>query len=112
METELHPAIPREVTKNLDNLLGGVCVGFGFTKFDSETSPQIYQGVAMLYFFALGNNINKMNLPTQLDPLYDGLLKHLQTAKLIEPKPRNYRELKDNFQNLFSETSRYLTDRV
>jgi len=66
----------------------------------------------MLYFFALGSNVIKLNLPTQSGSLYEGLLKHLQTAELIEPKPRNYQELKDNFQNLCSETSRYLTDRV
>ena len=112
MEAKLHPAIPREVTENLDSLLDDARKDFGFEQFDSDSSPQVYQGVAMLYFFALGSNVHKMNLPTQSGSLYDCLLKHLQTAKLIEPKPRNYQELRDTFQNLCSETSRYLTERV
>ena len=73
-----------------------------------ETSPQVYQGVAMLYLFAFGDNVHEINFPTKRGSLYEGLLRHLQTAGLIEPKPRNYSELRQNFENLCLQTSEYL----
>lgn len=112
MEAQLPSPLSREITENLDEIVKDILKGFGFEQFDAETSPEVYLGVSMLYFFALGVDIHKMDLPTNPLPLYDGLIKHLQTAKLIEQKPRNYQELKDTLQNLFSETSRYLTDKV
>lgn len=110
MGKKLHPAIPKGVTENLDELLEDTRKGLGFKQFDAETSPKVYQGILMFYFFALGNNIHKMGLSTGADSLYKGLLRHLQTIDLIESKPRNYSELRETFKSLCSQTSKYLEE--
>jgi len=112
MTETLHPAVPTEIVENIDELLKDMRIDLGFKKFDKQTSPQIYQGISILYFFELGSNIHNTISKTVSEGFYYGLIKQLQTANLIEPKPKNYDELKATFQNLFSETSKYLTDRI
>ncbi len=106
METQLHPAISRVITENLELLLDDTREGLGFQQFDAETSPQVYLGLSILYFFHLGNKLHLGKLPYSFD---GDLLKHLDANGLINPKPKTYQELKQTFETLFLETSKYLT---
>ena len=103
----IHPLIPHDFVDSLDYLLEEVKTDFGFKEFNEESSPQIYQGLSVLYFFALGSKITELD-KTKSDSRNFDLLYQLNKAGLINPQPKNHTELKTNFENLFIKTSEYL----
>lgn len=107
METKLHHVVPQTIADCLERLLDDLRQDLGFKQFDAETCPEIYQTLCIPYLFFLGNRliIDKSPFSFSVD-----LIDNLQKAGLITPKPRNYEELKYTFENLFYETSRYLTE--
>jgi len=105
--TDLHPLIPTDFVNNLEFLLDELKTDLGFEKFDDKSSPEIYQGLNILYFFALGTKINELN-PTKPDTYNFDLVYQLNQEGLITAKPKNLDELKNTYNKLFERTSEYL----
>lgn len=103
----LHPLIPTDFVNNLEFLLDEIKTDFGFKEFNEETSPQIYQGFNILYFFALGTKINELD-NTKSNTYNFDLIYQLNEQGLIDAKPKNLDELKSTYAKLFEKTSEYL----
>jgi len=105
--TSLHPLIPTDFVNNLEFLLDELKTDLGFKNFDDKSSPEIFQSLNILYFFALGTKINELD-PTKSTTYNLDLIYQLNQEGLITTKPKNLDELKNTYTKIFEKTSEYL----